>query len=783
MRVTLAEWLADPAGVTRALFAPDGPVSAEFPNYAVNTVQVDYATNLARILVRGATPETAGLVTPTEADTGSGKTLAILVTSLLNAVLRDKRALVTSYTRELNRQMMGRDGRVAAAVVTRVAGRPAVIAVRRPRSAFASPTACRAAAQRIEREATGRSEADIDARESAAALRLLGEWADKAALRAVEAGAVGKRTYATRFDGLIETFREENPGLERAIDRVPFEHYTLSAFHPEAEQAPYVAYRDSSQGADLLVATHAILIIDQACHGSILDPQGRGWASIVCDEGNRLEDAGRTALGTKRSASTVKFDRAAVLEAIAPLDLPVARRQAIANHMLDHAELADAFLAALVADADKRAPAPERGYRVRGDEPWIETMAKVVESTEAVIGFLKGLPGDVALDLASTLQRRQADHSAFLECVDRGTKMASYRPGQDIPASHRSWAYPVVDLSPRRRDPSLATVPKRGARVVSRLWRGDEIKADAFVVTSATLASPALKGKNAFLPMLETIGLDAASNNVGQDLALSFKQRDFGRLVELWLADPGEALPSQAVDDEGEYRSPEWLSYVADGIAAAHADAWNPQRNRVFVLCTSFDEAAAVGGALAGLVPDEELRVRGPDDPLRHGLEWFLAQERAVYVTVGAWDGIDRIGLADHLVVPRLPFPAPGHDRRAGVFSWVDKDGEERVSNAIERMLMLLAQGLGRAFRQKSDAAKVWVLDPRIGLPLSLQMEHGPGHDRSRPYYLDAFPKRFQAAIDAAKVFKRTRPPAAGEARAKPSGRPRGGAGTKRKAA
>lgn len=111
MRVTLAEWLADPAGVTRALFAPGGPVAAEFPNYAANAVQVDYACNLARILARGARPETAGLVTPTEADTGSGKTLAILVTSLLNAVLREKRALVTSYTRELNRQMMGQIGR------------------------------------------------------------------------------------------------------------------------------------------------------------------------------------------------------------------------------------------------------------------------------------------------------------------------------------------------------------------------------------------------------------------------------------------------------------------------------------------------------------------------------------------------------------------------------------------------------------------------------------------------------------------------------------------------
>lgn len=752
-RITLARWLSDPEGVIRALFAEGGVVALRFPGYKPNPVQVDYAVNLALALVRGAEPGMAGRVTLAEAGTGTGKTLAILVVGLLNAVLRRRRTLATSFTRQLNRQMIGKDGEAAVAIVAAATGVLGHIALRRPRTAFASPTAARNAAGSFELEADRAGNATELSLESAAALRLLADWTDRELSRFIE----DAEEAVADFAGLIESFRVEHPEMEAALDRVPFEHYVLDAIHPANEQAAYQSYAVLARGAELLVATHAALVIDQSRFGGVLDPEGEGFGAVIVDEANRLEDAGRAALGAKRSIAVLRLDRERTLQAIRQVAMAAERRNEIADVLLDHDALCETLLGKVVEQGTKAGRSAPSQFQVEGHEPWLQDLRAMQASTARIVEILDGLPGEAPADLAALFQRRMKDVDTFLDCVDRFVRSKAHS-GYNVPQADRAYALAVVDFSPRRGDPSLSVVPKRGGRVVSRLWRdsGEGVQADAVVLTSATLAAPNANNLSAFRSMLEAVGLNLTSSNVNEDLSRVFHLRKLGTMREIVLADPLEDRPSDRSND-GDHRSAAWVAYVADGLKAAYDDAYKASSNRVLVLCTSFDEAEAIAGEVSKLVPAADVVHRRADLPLDDLLDDLASRERAVFVAVGAWDGVDRPGLIDHLVIPRLPFPPPSVERKGGAYSWTDDSGVRRDSVAKEAMLRLLVQGIGRAFRVPDDEAKVWILDPRIGVPAEVELREGVVSASDRDY-LSAVPRRFQDALDEARIFRRVRP-------------------------
>ena len=745
---TLRDWLGDPRLVVEAMFAADGPAS-RFPGYVRNPVQVDYAVNLARVMVKGASPGGAGKVVPTEAGTATGKTLAILVVGMTNAVLRRKRTLVSTYTRFLNRQMVGKDGTAAMDIVQAATGVRPTLALRRPRSAFASPTACRNAAGMLRAEA-GESAEPGRLLESATALVELADWteAELARFRDDVAGALSD------FAGLIETFREAHPKFESALDRVPYEHYALDGTHGAAEQASFLAYRTASRDVDLLVTTHAALVIDQSLGGALLDPAKNGFGAVVVDEANRLEDAGRAALGTKRSVSLVKNDRPRVMTAMSGLRVDVRVRDEIAANAFLHQEKADELLAALLVEGEKREVRATRQHRVTGEEAWLPLVEELGKSSRRLVESLRKHPCESFDDIAASLMRRQADFDSFLDCV-RKNRESRARPGEFL--KNGDFAHAVVDYSPFRHDPSLLTVPKRGARVVSRLWKREAgPSADCVILTSATLAAPNLQGFPAFRSMLHTVGLELDSPNVDADLARQFHLRRLGEMRELILARPDETRPSRRGADGYEV-APEWLSYVADGVKAALDDVWKKDRNRVVVLATSFADAAALRSAVEEVVVAGDVVVRGQDESLEAVTTSFGLRDRGVLILVGAWDGMDRPGLIDHLVIPRLPFPPPETNRKAATYTFVAKDGERQNSHDKEIMLRLLTQGIGRAFRVPSDAAKVWILDPRIGVPPEVEVREGVMSDGDKDF-LSAVPRRFERALEEARLFERVRP-------------------------
>lgn len=746
--LSLEEWKADPAAAIDRLFAPGGPAEAAFARlglpYSPNPVQIGYAKTLAAAAARGCDPRTKGRVTPVEASTGIGKSFVILCVAGISAVLAKKPAVVTTYTRFLNRQLNGQDGAAAAAAVEALTGMRPKQSVYRPRSAFASPGRIEAALELLALD---------DGQEShlAQAKAALGELRDWT-LSELEAAESAPRHLVGRMGGLVETFVEAHPQHERVMAKTPMDYFALDPAAPASEQACYEAYAAETVGSDVVVATHAALIRQMTAGGRALSGGRDGICILVADEANRIEEAGKLALGVRRSVGVVVRETSVLLTALSSAEVPDAVRRQAAALMVDrHLPAAERAMEAMRAAAAFRHPAGGE-IPVTGREAWIDDLREgrsAAMEAMRVLAKWRRLP---ELNQAmETIERRERDVGDFLDCVEAcRIKAEEGRVPENM--KFLDTRLPFLSFSPTRTDPSVVLDPKYGGKALALLWRGETMPADAVVLTSATLATPGLKGAEAFASVLRGVGLGERAANVNRDLASFHEMRDFGKMEAVVLASPEAPVPGHG---DGEEADPglSWAAYVAGALEAALADDFKGLgTNKVIALATSFLDAAAIG---------REAKARGIDaivrtvsDPVGAGFDALEARGGGLLVTVGAFDGINRPGFFDHLVIPRLPFP-PSHEKTGAPFAYKAKGGESvRYSHTLETMLRMLRQGIGRAFRSRSDRAKVWILDPRFGLPESVERRLlAFSHSRARKAYQGAFPERFRNALDQAEVY------------------------------
>jgi len=749
--LTLDEWTTDPAAAVARLFAAGGPAEKAFSRlglpYEPNPVQVAYAATLARAAVRGCDPRTAGRVTPVEASTGIGKSFAILCVAGITAVLRRRPAVVTTYTRFLNRQLAGPDGAAAAYAVEAMTGMRPKQSIYRPRSAFASP-------KRIEEalELFGVEEREgfqpLQARQ---ALEDLRGWT----LAEIGRAEASPRKVVADMGGLVETFVEAHPQHERTMSKVPLDYYALDGLSPANEHACYRAYEAETVDSDIVVATHAALVRQLTAGGTALSGGRDGLSILIADEANRLEEAGRLALGVRRSVGSVVKETSVLLSAISEAAVPDAVRREVAALMVDrHLPAAERAMQAIRETASVR-PGVGTEVAVSGREAWIDALREGHAASSAAMRLLSKWRKLPELKQAmETIERRERDLADFLDCAEACRIKAE--EGK-VPENMRflDMRQPFVSYSPSRSDPSVVLEPRFGGKSLALLWKGDRMPADAVVLTSATLATPGLKGAEAFASVLRGVGLGPGATHVNTDLTSFHEMRDFGTMDQVVLASPDAPLPGTVDADEPEEGDPPatWARYVAHALKAALADDYKGQgTNKVVALATSFMDAAAIGREAQAIGLD--VVVRTPSDPVNDGFDFLAAKASGVLVTVGAFDGINRPGFIDHLVIPRLPFP-PNPEKSGAPFIYrATGSSAVRYSRTLETMVRMLRQGIGRAFRAKSDRAKIWILDPRFGLPESLERRLLMfSHPRSRKAYHGAFPERFRQALDEAIVF------------------------------
>lgn len=262
------------AQITEQAFAHDGPLSKVIKNYASNPVQIEYAIKVAQCIGAGSRHLTSiGLI---EASTGIGKTLGYAIPLLAYAAITDKRVAISTYTIQLQSQMLssGGDIDIARQVIHELTGKSLTIAPRFGLRNFVSLLRIRSALAMKGISIPSES------------VKKFIHWAE------------------TSKTGMFLEWNQLHGELpaELLISDICCEPYL-----PDSEKLRYLAHKDHAKSADLVVTNHSLTILHALSREfSVLDEsEERPISILIADEADRIESAAE--LISQRSAALMSI--------------------------------------------------------------------------------------------------------------------------------------------------------------------------------------------------------------------------------------------------------------------------------------------------------------------------------------------------------------------------------------------------------------------------------------------------------------------------------------------
>jgi ATP-dependent DNA helicase DinG len=306
------------------------------------------------------------------------------------------------------------------------------------------------------------------------------------------------------------------------------------------------------------------------------------------------------------------------------------------------------------------------------DEETARAVELIRSRTDRVIQALRAVPNDSPPEVGARVQRARQSATSLLDDIERVR----------FPSEHDVlW----VDGPPT--NPALRTTPVMIDDILEEnLWS----KRSA-VLTSATLSSN----------LVEQLGLPptAETSDVGSP---------FDYETQALLYCPTD-LPDPRSPDGTEIRLAELESLI---VAAG---------GRTLALFTSLSAMRDAAAALESRLPWDVL-VQGQRSKAALLAEFTDNDETCLFATISFWQGVDVPGSSCSLVaIDRIPFPRPddpvlqARRERAGASAFRAID--------LPRAATMLAQGVGRLVRTRTDRGVVAVLDPRLATSRSYRWD------------------------------------------------------------
>jgi Rad3-related DNA helicase len=638
--------------------------------------QVDMAAVVAAAIDGGG-------VEVIEAETGLGKSLAYLVPLVMHCRRTGGRAVVCTYTKNLQRQLVEKDFPLAC----RAAGGGVTGAILLGRSNYA----CR---RRIEpmvgRGGGKKREAD---RTPDALVRWLGAALDG------EGGELDALPDASTFLDAQLRSRIACPARE-----------AVCAGCRQRDECFMFKARRRALDAQIVITNHALLFSDLAASGALLGP----YDVLVVDEAHHLEDVATDFFTLKYSPRSVRGAHHSIYSP--EYEETVRYLQAmVAGESKDDAGAIDAswtsFHHALAVADDKTAelfsvlrrnlagrdgggrPDPGGGSQAlyREGEPLFygaetavgdvsRALARLVSSADGileVVGHHESLADSGASGAMRAIRDSAAEARAEFDFLVSGSAddhvfYARFEPGDGV----SSLAASPVDVSGR-----LGALLEEGC--------------GAAVLTSATLA---VGGD--FSYTLERLGL-AGSSRVGARRYDSPFDLDKGRMVLL----------------AGHMPEPTAKTFLRDaaGLIGRAADA---SGRRVLVLCTARSQVAELERRLAASGDaGRELFVQSDGASREDLLARFRRSRRGILVGLASfWEGIDLPGEElELIVILKLPFLVPTEPVTQARSASLSEAGENPFEKLfLPDVVLKLRQGMGRLIRTSRDRGAVVILDRRL---------------------------------------------------------------------
>lgn len=670
--------------------------------FTFNQQQLDYARSVAKGLVR---EDGTGLGRTSlnfmQAGTGTGKTLGYLTPLIGYAALSGRRVGVSTFSRALQKQVLGECERVIELVV-QVTGIRTSCARRLGRQNFGSTAGTERMRAGLGDEITPAVREFLDD---------LDDWltADFEDGRLVNSGLISDFLEEAGYDELPPQIDERVLGL-RVTDQ-------------DDQQKAYERSVMQANQADIVIFNHAIMITNAMLWGSLMG-NVRHLDAVVVDEADMLPVM----------ASSMIHDKISIHEAQA-IGNGVAKALGVERVSEEMKKLNQQLSDVFRLNNDDMVVLDQRR-----DADLLLSIAGVAKSWMALVG-----KGETPKTFTGSIRNQELwqEFSRIARSLDAAIKavggignlmVLSWSPVRAFPSLHMGYSDPASQLR------KLWTVfDKDGERHLAHRH---------ITFTSATLATPGRPLPAAMDDFMQAVGVirhkrqgeEHSVHFVLEDLMSVVEPRKFGQL-DFVLADSRVPDPFERDAYGIDRHNQEWLAYTRLMVEKAAAAG-----GRVLVLACSYTDVERITEsmpeALAGRVMAHE-RGRRLVDMIKS----FREQEDAVLVTPAGWEGLDLPGLIKHVVITRIPY-APGdttEERLRRLSLRQSGMSDDKADGILMRLRIAAArkrlqQGMGRPVRKVDDSGTVWIADPRFPLPeWAGRLMH--------PMNFDAVPRRIQSRL------------------------------------